>query len=107
MSKASQPNKKFFLKLIDKGLIKENTIAELDSLPGKIKIKAIADINDKVLFKGLNENNQTVKFFSESIKSIDGMDPIRLGKDFLIKPDGSAIPPGKKRGRKPKNLPSN
>lgn len=60
--------------------------------------------NDKIVFDVVSTRDGSPSIIdSDSVISIDGMDPERFAEVYDIKADGSTKAPAKRRGRKPKN----
>jgi hypothetical protein len=100
-------------KLVEKGVIKTET--EIEAMyeaidlsgvhrtlcRGNFVIMSIKDAAEPI-FEIASGDGKRKRIKSESIISVDGMDPARLASIYNIKADGSDKPVGKRRGRKPK-----
>lgn len=101
--------------LIDKQIIKRDTevIVEYNAidLSGQPRSRVqgnfvVTRVADQTVFVTSTVDGRKRKVLAEDIVSIDGMDPVRLARNYNIKADGSTSIPGKRRGRKPKIPPT-
>jgi hypothetical protein len=99
--------------LIERGVINDSTCIVADcpvmvmgGMPADIELTLTVDrvqiLDGTIRIYASNQEGRKYNVPAHNIKSIDGMDPIRLAAAYDIKPDGHRGISGKKRGRKPK-----
>jgi hypothetical protein len=99
--------------LIERGVINKSTcivadcpVLAMGGMPAEMELPLVVDrihVDNGVLtIYARNKHGHKYNVDINKIKSIDGMDPLRLGAAYNIKPNGNSGLVGKKRGRKPK-----